>query len=65
MAKEPTKMPTDKKILSFFLIAFPTIIIILLSIIGGNSLIWVDICLAIYQFILLKQFLDNYYEVLG
>lgn len=54
----------DKKILSFFLISFPTLLIIALgSLIGENSW-WAQLMLAIYQFILLKQYLDNYYDIL-
>ena len=53
----------DKKILTFFLIAFPTIMIILMGYLSEGTA-WAQIVLAVYQFILLKQFLDNYYEVL-
>jgi len=59
--KIPKKV--DKKILTFFLIAFPTLIIIAIGMLAPG-IWWVQILLAIYQFILLKQFLDNYYEVL-
>jgi len=58
---EPTRV--DKKILTFFLIAFPTLLIIAISMITPQGW-WAQILLAFYQFILLKQFLDNYYEVL-
>jgi len=53
----------DKKVLTFFLIAFPTLMIIALGMFYEDAW-WVQILLAVYQFILLKQFLDNYYEVL-
>ena len=53
----------DKKVLTFFLIAFPTLLIIAIGMFY-ESIWWVQILFAIYQFILLKQFLDNYYEVL-
>lgn len=59
--KEPVK--PDKKILSFFLLAFPTVIIIALGMLSPNTW-WAMIVLGVYQFIMLKQFLDNYYEVL-
>ena len=62
MKKQIPKKPVDKKILTFFLIAFPTLIIIAVSMLINDGW-WVQILLAIYQFILLKQFLDNYYEV--
>ncbi len=60
-----TKLPekVDKKILTFFLIAFPTLLIIAMGMLAPDTW-WVQIILALYQFILLKQFLDNYYEVL-
>jgi len=60
---KPTEKRLDKKVLTFFLIAFPTIMIIALGMFYKDAW-WVQILLAIYQFILLKQFLDNYYEVL-
>ena len=53
----------DKKILTFFLIAFPTLLIISLGYLVPNTW-WAQIAIAVYQFILLKQFLDNYYEVI-
>lgn len=59
--KEPIK--ADKKILSFFLLAFPVVVIIAMAMVSPD--VWYAmIALAIYQFIMLKQFLDNYYEVL-
>lgn len=61
--KPQRKVRVDKKILTFFLIAFPTLLIILLGAWVKDS--WfIQIALALYQFILLKQYLDNYYEVL-
>jgi len=53
----------DKKILTFFLISFPTLLIIALSMITPSAW-WAQILLAFYQFVLLKQFLDNYYEAI-
>ena len=56
------KESTDKQVLSFFMIGFPTVLIILVGLfIDGmvNSLI--QIALATYQFILIKQFLNSYY----
>jgi len=58
--KRPQKV--DKKILTFFLISFPTLIIIALGMLSPTAW-WAQILMAFYQFILLKQFLDNYYEV--
>lgn len=59
--KEPIK--PDKKILSFFVLAFPVVIIIAIAMLTPNAW-YAMIGLAIYQFIVLKQFLDDYYEVL-
>ncbi len=64
MVEKKKEKQVDKNILTFFLIAFPTLMIIAMSMLIKNS--WpFQILFAIYQFILLKQFLDNYYEVLG
>jgi len=60
--KKTKQQKVDKKILTFFLIAFPTLLIIALAMLTNAW--WAQILLALYQFILLKQFLDNYYEVL-
>ena len=59
--EKPTKV--DKKALTFFLIAFPTLLVIALGMLTPGTW-WAQILLAFYQFVLLKQFLDNYYEVL-
>ena len=61
--KNKISKKVDKKMLTFFLIAFPTLMIIALSRLN-QSIWWAQILLAFYQFVLLKQFLDNYYEVL-
>jgi len=66
MAKKKSEkrlQQVDKKILTFFLIAFPTLLIIALSMIAPNTW-WAQILLAFYQFVLLKQVLDNYYELI-
>ena len=62
MAKQKEKK-VDKQVLSFFMIAFPTVLIIALFMIVEDAW-WVTILLAIYQFVLLKQFLDTYYNLL-
>jgi len=62
MEKKQTQK-VDKKMLTFFLIAFPTLLIIALSMLTHNGW-WAQILLAFYQFVLLKQFLDNYYEAI-
>jgi len=51
----------DKKVFAFFVLAFPTILIVVLSMLAPN-LWWVNVFLAIYQFIMLKQYLDSYFD---
>jgi hypothetical protein len=58
-----TKKRVDKKMLTFFLIAFPTLLIVALAQLEPGTW-WAQILLAFFQFTLLKQFLDNYYEEL-
>lgn len=48
------------KVLSFFLLGFPTVLIIALGMLAP-SVWWASILIAIYQFIMLKQFLDKHY----
>ena len=60
---EAKKKPVDKKMLTFFLIAFPTLMVIALGMLNQGTW-WAQVILAFYQFVLLKQFLDTYYEVL-
>ena len=57
-----TNKEINRGVLSFFMLGFPTVIIICLSMLIENSW-WVQILLAIFQFIMLKQFMDSYYEV--
>lgn len=45
----------DRKVLSFFLLLFPSLIISL------ASSTWVRLALLVYQAILLKQFVEDYY----
>lgn len=59
--KTKVKIKTDKKIWSFFMIAFPTVLIIAILMLVPSAW-WVTVILAFYQFLLLKQFLDTYYE---
>ncbi len=62
------KRPLDKSVLSFFMIGFPTVVIIILGVLlkqeSSFTVAAIQIVLAIYQFITLKQFLDNYYELI-
>jgi len=60
--KTDKRKESDKQVLSFFMIGFPTVLIILTGLFMDgmvNSLI--QIALAVYQFILIKQFLNSYY----
>lgn len=52
----------NKKVLSFFTLAFPTIIIFSIGMLEPSAW-WASLLLAFYQFVMLKQFLDSYYEV--
>jgi len=58
------KTPLNKKVLTFFMISFPTVLIVAISYLAPKAW-WAQILLAIYQFIILEQFVENYYEVLG
>lgn len=49
------KKKVDRKVLSFFLLLFPSLIISLTDSIG------VKVALIFYQAILLKQFIEDYY----
>lgn len=49
------------KALSFLMLAFPTLLIIAIMMLTPSAW-WATLLLAIYQFIMLKQFLDKYYE---
>jgi len=56
----------DPKVRSFFILAFPTIVIILIAMLFtvDVKVAVVIIALAIYHFLMLKQFIDQYHEVL-
>ena len=58
------KVPLDKSVLTFFLIAFPTILIIIVGLMEARFGWLIQIALAIYQFLVLKQFVDNYYDLM-
>jgi len=58
------KVPLDKSVLTFFLIAFPTILIIIVGFMASKFGWVIQIALAIYQFLVLKQFVDNYYDLM-
>jgi len=66
MKKEiDSRKQVDRKVLTFFILAFPTLLIILMGLLLGSESSWIiQILLAFFQFVLLKQFLDNYYNFL-
>lgn len=62
MGQKPTG--EDKsKVLTFFLLAFPTLLIIMMAQLAPQTW-WAWTLIAVYQFVMLKQFLDKYYEVM-
>ena len=64
MRKERKKLPLDKSVLTFFLISFPTLLIIIVGFMSGSWNWIVQVAIAIYQFLILKQFIDNYYDLM-
>ena len=66
--KEKTnpRVQKDPKVRSFFILAFPSVVVIILAMwftVDVKTSV-VMMILAIYQFLLLKQFVDQYHEVL-
>lgn len=62
--QEPT-VETKQKFLTYFLLFFPTILIIAIpGIINGSLMLTISIkiLLAFYQFVALKTFVDKHYE---
>jgi len=58
--KKEVDKPTKKKILTLFLLIFPTIIITAIP--SGNwTLMTIRILLGIYQIVLIKNFIDEFY----
>jgi|TARA_R100000093_G_C1927037_1_gene67481 hypothetical protein len=55
--------PVDRKVLSFFILGFPIIVLVLIMMLPEWRFAQV-IALTFYELVLLKQFMDNYYEVL-
>ena len=55
------KKEVDRKVFSFLQLAFPTVLIVALAMLTPDAW-WALIVLAIYQMLVLKQFLDKYYE---
>ena len=72
IGKEPINLFDDEKeearnnksaVLSFFLIMFPTVLIVLIGMLYQDGW-WIMIALAFYQLVMLKQFIDKYYNPL-
>jgi len=62
MVQDKKSKEVDKKVFTFFVLAFPTILIVILGMIKPE-LWWANILLAVFQFVMLKQVLDNYYKI--
>lgn len=64
--RKKEKIKPDPKVRSFFILAFPTIVIVALSMLFTMDVktAAIVILLAVYQFLMLKQFVDQYHEVL-
>jgi len=63
--KKRVKEEDKTKVLSFFMMGFPTILIVGIAMLTSvTETWWVMVLLAVYQFLLMKQFIDKYYEVL-
>ena len=65
MKKEKPNKP-DPKVRSFFILAFPTLLVVILAMFFtvDVKVAIMMIAIAIYQFLMLKQFVDQYHEVL-
>ena len=63
--KDEQTTETKQKFLTYFLLFFPTIIILAMpGIINGSLMLTISIkiLLAFYQFVALKTFIDKHYE---
>lgn len=59
--RKPTKQE-KQRILSFFLIMFPTLVVIILGRLSPEA--WaVSILIAFWQMVMVKQFIDEYYSI--
>lgn len=68
MSQKNTKVSGEdrQKVLSFFMLGFPSLLIAAIGIAGRDDLFsaFLSILLVFYQLVVLKQFIDRYYEVL-
>lgn len=62
MAKKELTDEDKPKALTFFLLGAPTVLIIALAMITPDAW-WAQILIAVYQFIMLKQFVDRHYDI--
>jgi len=60
MEKDQKAKPVDRKVFSFFMIMFPSVLVVAIAMLAP-LLWWAEIGLVVYQSIVLKQFLDQYY----
>jgi len=64
MGKKKLKQ-VDRKVLSFFILAVPTLLIAIVGMLTQSILgAIIMLVLAIFQFVMLRQLLDNYYELM-
>lgn len=61
--KQPTQ-EEKSKVFTFLTLGFPTLLIVGIAMLTTIAETWwVVLGLAVYQFLLMKQFIDRYYEV--
>ena len=64
--KNKKKPEPDKKVFSFFVLAFPTILIVVFGLLVREWWVsFIQTMLAVYQFAMLKQFVDEYYALVN
>lgn len=58
----PQQKGTDRKVFSFFLLLFPSLLIAVMSyLFSGGAVMIVQAIIIFYQAVLLKQFVEGYY----
>ena len=64
MRNKPKK--ADPKVRTFFLLAFPSLLVVALAMLFEVDIkvAVIMVMLVIYQFLMLKQFVDQYHEVM-
>ena len=64
--KERESPDEKKKTLTAFLLMFPSVIIAVVAMIISNAPIWANfliVGLIVYQFVLLQQFIQDFYKI--